>query len=115
MEERGPEGLLNLAYGNHPKSAKLKNEGARILRALREGAKTLEELAQTLSIDLTQPAARKHFYLVMRPLREKGMVGVSRVGGKRLYHVSLDGFNIFWKSIRREAEYWLKEKVEEEG
>lgn len=109
--ERGPERLLQIAYGNHPKSAKLKREGLVILKALREGPKTLEELAQLLSVDISRPAGKKHLYLVMRPLREKGMIAATKIEGKKSYHLSLDGFNVFWREVKKEAEYWLKQET----
>jgi DNA-binding PadR family transcriptional regulator len=118
MEGRGPERLLDLAYGNHPKTSRMKPQGLAILRLLREGPKTKEEICQALSIDLTRPGGRKHFYLLLRPLREKGMVGARRIEGKKVYHLSLDGFNVYWREVRKEAEYWLIEKgrvVEVEG
>jgi DNA-binding transcriptional ArsR family regulator len=108
MEERGPERLLALAYGNHPKSARLKPEAVRVLRALREGQKTIEELAAALGIDLNSAGGRKHFYVLMRPMRDAGMISARRIGGKRYYHLSFDGFNQFWKEVRKEAEYWLQ-------
>ncbi len=114
--EKIPERLLELAYGNHPKSAKLKIEGAKIIRLLREGPKTIEELAAELSVDLSTPGGKKHLYLVLRPLREKGMIAASRIQGRRLYHLSLDGFNMFLRELKREAERWLtplRERVEE--
>jgi hypothetical protein len=110
MEGRGPERLLELAYGNHPKKSRLKQEGFRLIQLLRDGPKTKEEICETLSIDLGRAGGRKHFYLLLRPLREKGMVAVSRVQGKKLYHLSLDGFNVYWRETKKEAEYWLTEK-----
>jgi DNA-binding transcriptional ArsR family regulator len=110
MEGRGPERLLELAYGNHPKTSRLKPEGLRIIQLLRDGPKSMDELATALELDLTSPAARKHFYLLLRPLREKGMISVMKVKKKKLYHLSLDGFNVYWKEVKREAEYWLTER-----
>jgi len=107
MEERGPERLLRLAYGNHPKSAALKPEATRVLKALRDGAKTIEELAGVLGVNLETPGGRKHFYVVMRPLREAGMISTRRAGGKTLYYLSYDGFSQYLREIRKEAEYWL--------
>lgn len=108
MEEVGPDRLLALAYGNHPKSSKLKPEAVKVLRALREGQKTIEELAAVLGIDLNTAGGRKHFYVLMRPMRDTGMISARRTGGKRYYHLSFDGFNQFWKEVRKEAEYWLQ-------
>jgi DNA-binding transcriptional ArsR family regulator len=108
MEVRGPLKLLNLAYGNHPKSAALKPEATRILRALREGQKTIEELAGVLGINLESPGGRKHFYVVIRPLRESGMISTRRAGGKTIYYLSYEGFSQFLREIRKEAEYWLR-------
>ena len=108
MEERGPERLLRLAYGNHPKSAALKPEATRILRALREGPKTIEELTRALGISLETPGGRKHFYVLMRPLRESGMVSTRKSEGKTIYYLSYDGFSQYLREIRREAEYWLQ-------
>jgi DNA-binding transcriptional ArsR family regulator len=108
MEERsGAERLLQLAYGNHPKSSSLKPEALKVLRALRENAKSLEELAAVLGLDTNSTAGRKHFYVLMRPLRETGMISTRRAGGKTLYYLSYDGFNQFLREIRKEAEYWL--------
>ncbi|MEM3401690.1 MAG: hypothetical protein QXH08_00470 [Candidatus Hadarchaeales archaeon] len=107
MEERGPERLLLLAYGNHPKSAALKPEAVKLLRVLREGQKTIEELTAALEINLNSAAGKKHFYILLRPLREIGAIGVRRIQGKRYYHLSLDGFNQYWKEVKKEAEYWL--------
>lgn len=104
----GPDRILSLAYGNHPKSAALKPEAVKLLRALREGQKKIEELATVLGVDMLRPGGRKHFYVVMRPLREAGMISVRRVQGKRYYHLSLDGFNQYWKEVKKEAEYWLQ-------
>jgi DNA-binding PadR family transcriptional regulator len=110
MEERGPQRLLELAYGNHPKTSRMKPEGLTILKLLREGPKTKEEICQALSIDLNRPGGRKHFYLLLRPLREKGMVGARTIEGKKVYHLSPDGFLVYWREVRKEAEYWLMEK-----
>ena len=108
LEELGPDRLLALAYGNHPKSATLKPEAVKVLRLLREGQKTIEELAAALGLDMNSPAKRKHFYVLMRPMRDVGMISARRIRGKRYYHLSLDGFNQFWKEVRKEAEYWLQ-------
>lgn len=112
MEERGPERLLALAYGNHPKSAALKPEAAKLLRILREGQKTIEELSAALEINMNKAAGKKHFYILLRPLREIGAIGVRRIRGKRYYHLSSDGFNQYWKEVKKEAEYWLQPKQE---
>ena len=110
MEERGPERLLGLAYGNHPKSATLKPKATRLLRALREGPKTMEELSNILGINLETPGGRKHFYTLMRPLRETGMISARRIRGRTSYYLSYDGFSQFLREIRKEAEYWLTAK-----
>jgi DNA-binding transcriptional ArsR family regulator len=108
MEERaGAEKLLSLAYGNHPKSSSLKPEALKVLRALKENAKSIEELAGVLGLDVNSTAGRKHFYVLMRPLRETGMVSTRRAGGKTIYYLSYDGFSQFLRDIRKEAEYWL--------
>ncbi len=108
MEERsGADRLLELAYGNHPKSASLKPEALRVMRALKEGAKNINELAGVLNLDLNSSAGRKHFYVLMRPLREAGMISTRRAGGKTIYYLSYDGFSQFLRDIRKEAEYWL--------
>jgi len=107
MEERGPERLLALAYGNHPKSVGLKPEAVKVIRALKESPKKIEELATVLGLDLGSAADRKHFYVLMRPLRDAGMVATRRLESKRVYYLSPDGFSQFLKEIRKEAEYWL--------
>ncbi|MEM2875306.1 MAG: helix-turn-helix domain-containing protein [Candidatus Hadarchaeales archaeon] len=113
MEERsGAERLLNLAYGNHPKSAALKPKALRVLRALREGAKTVEELGGILELDLSTAAGKKKFYVLVKPLRETGMISVRRTGGKTFYYLSYEGFNQYLREIRKEAEYWLSSQVE---
>ncbi|MEM2795792.1 MAG: helix-turn-helix domain-containing protein [Candidatus Hadarchaeales archaeon] len=112
MEERGPERLLMLAYGNHPRSASLKPEAVKLLRVLREGPKTMAELAGALGINIETPGGKKHFFTLIRPLRETGMIAARRAGGKTIYQLSFDGFNQFWKEVRKEAEYWLQEKSE---
>lgn len=109
MEERGgADRLLALAYGNHPKSASLKPEALKVMRALREqGAMSIDQLGGVLGFDLSSPAGRKHFYILMRPLRETGMISTRRAGGKTIYYLSYDGFSQFLRDIRKEAEYWL--------
>ncbi|MEW6222589.1 MAG: helix-turn-helix domain-containing protein [Candidatus Hadarchaeota archaeon] len=107
MEDRGPQRLLALAYGNHPKSAALKPEAVKVIRTLRESPKKIEELAAVLGLDLAAAADRKHFYVLMRPMRDMGMVATRRLEGKRVYYLSSDGFNQYLKEIRKEAEYWL--------
>ncbi len=107
--ETGAERLLELAYGNHPKSVLLKPEGRKVLRILREGARGMEELMKELGLDPLSAAHRKHFYLLLRPLREKGMISTRRAGGKTLYHLSYDGFSQYLRELRKEAEFWLKE------
>jgi DNA-binding transcriptional ArsR family regulator len=108
LEERGgAEKLLALAYGNHPKSSSLKPEALKVLRALKENAKNIEELAGVLGLDINSTAGRKHFYVLMRPLRETGMISTRRAGGKTIYYLSYDGFSQFLRDIRKEAEYWL--------
>lgn len=99
--------LLELAYGNHPKSASLKPEALKVLKALKEGGKNIDELGGVLGLDLNATAGRKHFYVLMRPLRETGMISTRRAGGKTVYYLSYDGFNQFLREIRKEAEYWL--------
>ncbi len=103
----GAERLLSLAYGNHPKSSSLKPEALRVMRALREGAKNINELTLVLGLDLNSTADRKHFYVLMKPLRETGMIGTRRSGGKAIYYLSYDGFSQFLRDIRKEGEYWL--------
>lgn len=108
MEEKGEANrLLGLAYGNHPKSSSLKPEALKVMRALKEGAKNIDELGATLGLNLNSPAGRKHFYVLMRPLRETGMISTRRAGGKTVYYLSYDGFSQFLREIRKEAEYWL--------
>lgn len=108
MEEKGEANrLLKLAYGNHPKSASLKPEALKVMRALKESAKNIDELGERLGLNLNSPAGRKHFYVLMRPLRETGMVSTRRAGGKTVYYLSYDGFSQFLREIRKEAEYWL--------
>lgn len=114
MEERGgAEKLLGVAYGNHPKSASLKPEALKVLRALREGSKSIEDLAVLLGLDLSSSRGRKHFYVLMRPLRETGMISTRRAGGKTIYYLSYDGFNQFLRDMRKEAEYWLTPATQE--
>ncbi len=108
MEERsGAEKLLDLAYGNHPKSSSLKPEALRVMRALKEGKKNIDELAAVLGLDLNATAGRKHFYVLLKPLRETGMIATRKEGGKTIYSMSIDGFNQFLRDLRKEAEYWL--------
>jgi len=107
MEERGPARLLALAYGNHPKSSALKPEALKVIRALRESPRKIEELATVLGLDLGSAAGRKHFYVLMRPMRDYGMVATRRLEGKKVYYLSPDGFSQFLKEMRKEAEYWL--------
>ena len=83
-----------------------------MIRALREGAKNIEELAAVLGLDLKTPAGRKHFYVLMRPLRETGMIATRKSGGKTVYYLSYDGFSQFLRDIRKEAEYWLVPEVQ---
>ncbi len=109
MEDRGPERIMELAYGNHPKSSALKPEAVKVLRALREDQKTIEELAVVLGIDLNTARGKKHFYVLLRPMRDLGMVSARRIKGKRFYHLSLDGFNQYWKEVKKESEYWLQQ------
>lgn len=112
--ETGGERLLDLAYGNHPKSASLKPEGRKVLKSLREGPKSMEELMKELGLDPLSGTHRKHFYLLLKPLRDKGMISTRRVGGKTLYHLSYDGFSQYLRELRKEAEFWLKE-IEEKA
>ncbi len=100
--------ILALAYGNHPKSASLKPEALKVLRALREqGTMSIEQLMGVLELNQDSSAGRKHFYILMRPLRETGMISTRRVGGKTSYYLSYDGFSQFLREIRKEGEYWL--------
>jgi DNA-binding transcriptional ArsR family regulator len=108
VEERsGAERLLDLAYGNHPKSAALKPKALKILRVLREGPKSVEELGKALELDLNTAAGKKKFYVLMKPLRETGMISARKAGGKTFYYLSYEGFNQYLREIRKEAEYWL--------
>jgi DNA-binding transcriptional ArsR family regulator len=113
MEEKGvADRILALAYGNHPKSASLKPEALKVLRALREqGTMSIEQLMGVLGLDPNSSAGRKHFYILMRPLRETGMISTRRVGGKTSYYLSYDGFSQYLREIRKEAEYWLTSEV----
>lgn len=115
MEERGgADRLLALAYGNHPKSAALKPEALKVMRALRDqGTMSIDQLGVVLGLDLNSPAGRKHFYILMRPLRETGMISTRRAGGKTMYYLSYDGFSQFLRDIRKEAEYWLTTEARE--
>lgn len=112
MESKtGVERLLTLVYGNHPKSAKLKPEALRVLRTLREeGAQSVDQLTAALGLSQESPANRKHFYVLLRPLRETGMISTRRARGRTMYYLSYDGFNQFLRDIRKEAEYWLTPK-----
>lgn len=102
---------MSLAYGNHPKSASLKPEALKVVRALKEkGAMSIDQLMEVLGLNQNSSAGRKHFYVLMRPLRETGMISTRRSGGKTTYYLSYDGFNQFLRGIRKEAEYWLKEE-----
>ncbi len=104
----GVNRLLELAYGNHPKSVSLKPEGLKVLKTLREGgAQNMGQLMGALSLDPNSAAGRKHFYLLLRPLRETGMISTRRAGGKAVYYLSYEGFSQFLREIRKEAEYWL--------
>ena len=108
LEERGgAEKLLDLAYGNHPKSSSLKPEALKVMRSLKEGAKNIDELAAVLGLDLNSAAGRKHFYVLVKPLRETGMIATRKAEGKTIYYLSYDGFSQFLRDIRKEAEYWL--------
>jgi len=108
LEERGgAEKLLGLAYGNHPKSSSLKPEALKVMRSLREGAKNIDELAAVLGLDLNTAKGRKHFYVLVKPLRETGMIATRKASGKTIYYLSYDGFSQFLRDIRKEAEYWL--------
>ena len=108
LEERsGAEKLLDLAYGNHPKSSALKPEAVKVLRSLKEGAKKIDELAEVLGLDLKSMAGRKHFYVLLKPLRETGMITTRKAEGKTIYSLSIDGFGQFLRDLRKEAEYWL--------
>jgi len=108
LEERSGAGrLLDLAYGNHPKSSSLKPEALKVLRSLKEGSKKIDELAAMLGLDLNSAAGRKHFYVLLKPLRETGMIATRKAGGKTIYSLSMDGFGQFLRDLRKEAEYWL--------
>jgi DNA-binding transcriptional ArsR family regulator len=113
--ETGAERLLALAYGNHPKSSSLKPEGRRVLRKLREGPVGLEELMRELNLDPLSPAHRKHFYILLKPLRETGMIATRKEGGRTLYYLSYEGFSQYLRELRKEAEFWLKEAEKEES
>lgn len=113
--ETGAERLLDLAYGNHPKSASLKPEGRKVLRRLRGGPAGMEELMGELGLNPLSAAHRKHFYILLRPLRETGMISTRREGGRTLYYLSYDGFSQYLRELRKEADFWLKEAGEEVG
>ena len=107
--------ILALAYGNHPKSASLKPEALKVLRALREqGTMSIDQVMRVLGLDQNSSAGRKHFYILMRPLRETGMISTRRIGGKTSYYLSYDGFSQFLREIRKEAEYWLTPEAQGE-
>lgn len=102
------EELLDLTYGNHPKSQKLKPFGKIVIEKLREDDRTAQELASTLSLDLAVPAQKKRFYTLLHPLKEKGFFQTRRAQGKTYYYLSYDSFRYYLDRLRKTGEYWLK-------
>lgn len=100
--------LLNIAYGNHPKSQKLKPFGKTVIEKLREDDQTVQELANALSLDLTIPAQKKRLYTLLHPLKEKGLLQTRRTQGKTYYYLSYDSFRYYLDRLRKTGEYWLK-------
>lgn len=111
--ETGAEKLLDLAYGNHPKSASLKPEGRKVLKWLQSGPAEMRELMKELGLNPLSMAHRKHFFIVLKPLRKTGMVSVWRREGKTLYYLSHDCFSLYLKELQKEAEIWLRESIQE--
>jgi DNA-binding transcriptional ArsR family regulator len=80
-----------------------------ILQLVRDEALSVNEIAE--HFDITQQAVSLH----LKVLRESGLVGVERVGQRRLYLVDPDGFESLREFL---AELWpaalsrLKEAVE---
>ncbi len=112
MMDVGAERLLTLAYGNHPKSSSLIPEGRKVLRVLREGPRGIEELMRELNLNPLSAANRKHFYILLKPLRETGMIAARRINGKTIYYLSYEGFSQYLRDLRKEAEFWLREASE---
>jgi DNA-binding transcriptional ArsR family regulator len=90
----------------------------RILTLLREGERSVNELAGAL--DVTQPRTSKH----LRVLREVGLVTVRGVGQQRLYalnakglqpiHAWVGGFEQFWNEGFDRLNAYVKELQERE-
>jgi len=108
--DTGLKRLLDFSYGNHPKRQLLKAKGAIVVKFLREGPKTLSELAVGLGLDLKKPAELSQFYAALRPLRETGMISTHRSQGKTFYALSYASFRFALEQLRKDAEYWLKEE-----
>lgn len=108
--DTGLKRLLDFSYGNHPKRQLLKVKGAIVVKFLREGPKTLSELAVGLGLDLKKPAELSQFYAALKPLRETGMISTHRSQGKTFYALSYASFRFALEQLRKDAEYWLKEE-----
>ncbi len=106
------EELMQLIYGNHPKSMKLHAEGEKIINFIREKADvSREDLANFLSIDLNSPNGKKHFYNLVSPMFSKILVSERR-GKTVYYHLSYDMFRVYMDTIRRKAKYYLLKNPE---
>lgn len=108
--DTGLKRLVDFTYGNHPKRQPLKEKGARVIKFLRSGSKTLVELAGHLGLNLSKPAEMSQFYAALRPLREAGMISTHRTQGKTFYALSYASFKFALEQLRKDAEYWLKEE-----
>jgi hypothetical protein len=108
--------LLQLIYGNHPKSMKLHADGQKIINFIRDKNEVgREELAQFLNIDLNSQKGKKHFYNLVSPMFGKILVSERR-GKAVVYHLSYDMFRVYLDTIRRKAKYYLlKNPAEEKG
>jgi hypothetical protein len=108
--DTGLKRLLDFSYGNHPKRQLLKAKGAIVIKFLREGPKTLNELAVGLGLDLKKPAELSQFYAALKPLRDTGTISTHRSQGKTFYALSYASFRFALEQLRKDAEYWLKEE-----
>ncbi len=110
----GLDDVLQLIYGNHPKSKKLHAEAVRIINHIREKNEiSREDLAIFLSVDLNSQNGKKHFYNLVSPMFGKILVSEHR-GKAVFYHLSYDMFRVYMDGIRRRAKYYLLRSAEAE-
>lgn len=94
MIDTGLKRLLDFVYGNHPKSQKLKERGAKVIEFLRRTPySSVYAIAEEMGLDYSNPQDRKKFYNTVSPMKNWGMLAVTKDKENKVrYFLSFEKF-----------------------